>query len=241
MLREVLVGPPEHFHWLPTSAISKAALASGITLSAPRATSLAAHAEMVSAYEDAGVTVHTLPADPALPYQVFSRDSSVWGSTARSSPSCTSPGAAASTRPCWTSTRRPGIAVAHKDHRRRRWRAATWCCPPPAPALIGYCEERTEEPAARQLAGWLDEQGWQVRAAALRPALRAHRRDRQRGRARAGRDLRRGRAARPPGLAAGAGPGADRGVATATAMALGANAMCLGEDRVRVHRRRGRR
>ncbi len=42
---------------------------------------LAAHGEMVAAYEDAGVVTHTLPADPVLPYQVFSRDSSVWGPT----------------------------------------------------------------------------------------------------------------------------------------------------------------
>ena len=34
---------------------------------------------MASAYEDAGVTIHRLPADPALHYQVFSRDSSIWG------------------------------------------------------------------------------------------------------------------------------------------------------------------
>ena len=78
-LKDVLVGPPEHFEWLPTSAISKAALASGRTMTS--ADAVPAHDEMVSAYRDAGVRVHRLPADPALKYQVFSRDSSVWGST----------------------------------------------------------------------------------------------------------------------------------------------------------------
>ena len=42
------------------------------------------HAEMVSAYEDAGVRVHMLDPDPALPYQVFARDSSVMTPAARS-------------------------------------------------------------------------------------------------------------------------------------------------------------
>ena len=56
VLREVLFGPPENFEWLPTSAISKAALASGVQLT--RRDVLAAHEEMVAAYVDAGVTTH---------------------------------------------------------------------------------------------------------------------------------------------------------------------------------------
>ena len=32
---------------------------------------------MVSVYEEAGVRVHFLEPDPALPYQVFARDSSI--------------------------------------------------------------------------------------------------------------------------------------------------------------------
>ena len=55
-----------------------------------------------------------------------------------------------------------GIAVCGDGHRRvvRGWgpRAARERC-----ALIGYCEERTQEPAARQVAGWLEELGWTVR------------------------------------------------------------------------------
>ena len=77
-LKDVLLGPADHFEWLPTSAISKAALASGRTLTP--ADAKAAHDEMAAAYEDAGVTVHRLEPDPALHYQVFSRDSSIWSS-----------------------------------------------------------------------------------------------------------------------------------------------------------------
>ncbi len=35
------------------------------------------HAEMVAAYESAGVRCHFHEPDPQLPYQVFARDSSV--------------------------------------------------------------------------------------------------------------------------------------------------------------------
>jgi N-dimethylarginine dimethylaminohydrolase len=75
VLRDVLLGPPENFQWLPTSAISKATLASGAKFDAELA--LAQHRDLVSIYESAGVTVHRLEADPALPYQVFARDSSI--------------------------------------------------------------------------------------------------------------------------------------------------------------------
>ena len=74
-LRDVLLGPPDNFHWLPTSAISKATLASGAQFDPELAA--AQHRELVSIYESAGVSVHRLEPDPALPYQVFARDSSI--------------------------------------------------------------------------------------------------------------------------------------------------------------------
>jgi N-dimethylarginine dimethylaminohydrolase len=80
VLRDVLLGPPEHYRWLETSAISKRSLRLGFQFD--NQVARAQHAEMRACYEDAGVRVHTLPADPNLPYQVFARDSSVmtpWG------------------------------------------------------------------------------------------------------------------------------------------------------------------
>src|SRR5690242_11391479 len=74
-LLDVLLCPPDNFRWLPTSAISRATLESGLTFDPEQARRQ--HAEMVDAYEQAGVTVHLLEPDPALPYQVFARDSSI--------------------------------------------------------------------------------------------------------------------------------------------------------------------
>ena len=73
-LLDVLVCPPDNFRWLPTSAISRATLEAGHRFDADLAARQ--HAEMVAAYEAAGVGVHRLEPDPALPYQVFARDSS---------------------------------------------------------------------------------------------------------------------------------------------------------------------
>jgi N-dimethylarginine dimethylaminohydrolase len=74
-LLDVLLCPPDHFHWLPASAIARATLESGLSFSKEDARRQ--HAEMVSVYEGAGVRVHLLEPDPALPYQVFARDSSI--------------------------------------------------------------------------------------------------------------------------------------------------------------------
>jgi N-dimethylarginine dimethylaminohydrolase len=74
-LLDVLLCPPDNFHWLPASAIARATLESGLSFS--REDAKRQHAEMVSVYQDAGVRVHFLEPDPALPYQVFARDSSI--------------------------------------------------------------------------------------------------------------------------------------------------------------------
>ena len=73
-LRDVLLCRPDYFRWLPTSSISKATLRSGAAFDRQRA--VAQHAEMVQAYEDAGVACHFLDPEEALPYQVYTRDSS---------------------------------------------------------------------------------------------------------------------------------------------------------------------
>lgn len=159
-LRDVLVGPPENFEWLPTSAISKAALAGERQLAPGDAVN--AHGEMVSAYEDAGVTVHRLAADPALPYQVFSRDSSVWGSAGPIVTQLHQSWRRGEYAPVIDFYEGAGIELAHKITA-GAIEGGDLVLPAARTALIGHCEERTEAPAARQLAGWLEELGWQVR------------------------------------------------------------------------------
>jgi N-dimethylarginine dimethylaminohydrolase len=159
-LHDVLLGPPDNFHWLATSAISKATLAGERSFSGRDA--LAQHAEMVAAYEGAGVRCHFLEPDPALPYQVFARDSSV----------ATPEGAI--------------VTQLHQQWRRGEYapvirfyqeagipifgmitaaalEGGDVIIVEPGRMLIGNGEERTEAPAARQLAGWMEELGWEVR------------------------------------------------------------------------------
>lgn len=159
-LLDVLLCPPENFRWLPTSAISKATLESGRGFDPGLAVS--GHAEMVDAYEQAGVRCHFLEPDPNLPYQAFARDSSV-----------TTPEGAVVTQlnqwwrrgeyaPVVRFYEAAGIPI-HGMITAAAIEGGDVIIIEPGRMLIGNGEERTQLPAARQLAGWMAELGWEVR------------------------------------------------------------------------------
>jgi N-dimethylarginine dimethylaminohydrolase len=159
-LLDVLLCPPDNFHWLPASSIARATLDSGLVLSPEDASSQ--HAEMVSIYEAAGVRVHFLAPDPALPYQVFARDSSI-----------NVPGGPIVTQ-CAQWWRRGEYAPVIRFYQERgvpikemvtagSFEGGDFMIVEPGVAAIGTGEERTQEKAARQVAGWLEAEGWEVR------------------------------------------------------------------------------
>jgi N-dimethylarginine dimethylaminohydrolase len=163
-LHDVLLCSPENFRWLPTSSISRATLASGAKFD--RQLAMKQHREMVQAYEAGGVTVHYLPADEALPYQVYARDSSFmtpWGAVVTQMHQWWRRGEYAAVIRFYQSK---GIPI---------WNMVTAAAMEggdfdviePGSVLLGYCGERTQEPAARQIAGWLEKEGWEVRLAPI--------------------------------------------------------------------------
>ncbi len=159
-LRDVLVCSPENFHWLPTSAITRATLAAGHVFDPRLAASQ--HAEMVSVYEQEGIRCHRLDPDPHLPYQVFARDSSAMGPS----------GTVVTQLSQWW--RRGESAPAIRFHRdagipiRGMITAGSLeggdvVIVEPGAVMIGAGESRTQEAAARQLARWFEEDGWEAR------------------------------------------------------------------------------
>ena len=76
-----MVGPIDNYSWQGNSnSVSQRAARIGLKFDHQLARSQ--YDEMLQAYQEAGVTVHQLPADDGLPYQLFARDSSVmtpWG------------------------------------------------------------------------------------------------------------------------------------------------------------------
>ena len=117
---------------------------------------------MVAAYEEAGVRVHLLEADPALPYQVFARDSSAM-----------TPGGAVITQlhQWWRRGEYAAVIRFYEENgipirgmiTAGALEGGDVVILEPGCAVIGAGEARTQERAARQLAGWLEEDGWEVR------------------------------------------------------------------------------
>jgi N-dimethylarginine dimethylaminohydrolase len=159
-LQEVLLCRPESFRWLGTSAISRATLDAGHSFDAELAGRQ--HAALVQAYEAAGVRCHFLDPDPALPYQVFTRDSSTMG-----------PNGTVVTQPAqWW--RRGEYAAVIRFHQgagipiRGMITAGSLeggdvMIAEPGAVLIGAGETRTQEVAARQLAECFRDDGWEAR------------------------------------------------------------------------------
>ena len=159
-LLDVLLCPPSHFRWLPTSAISRATLDSGRRYD-PEAAA-AQHAEMVSVYEGAGVRPHFLEPDPALPYQVYARDSSVmtpWGALITQMNQWWRRGEYA---PAIAFYHERGIPI-HRMITAAALEGGDVVVVEPGAILIGTGEERTQRAAAEQLAAWIEAEGWEAR------------------------------------------------------------------------------
>ena len=164
LLRDVLLCRPEYFRWLATSSISKATLRSGAKFD--RQLAMRQHREMVQAYEEAGVVCHFLEPEEALPYQVYTRDSGFM----------TPKGAVVTQMHQWWRRgeyapvirfyQSKGIPI-YKMVTAAAFEGGDFDIIEPGSVLIGYCGERTQEPAARQVAGWFEAEGWEVKLAPI--------------------------------------------------------------------------
>jgi N-dimethylarginine dimethylaminohydrolase len=163
-LHDVLVCPPDSFRWRETSAITRATLEAGHRFD-PEVVA-EQHKSLVAAYEEAGVRCHFLETEPALPYAVFTRDSSTMG-----------PNGTVITQPAqWW--RRGEYAPAIRFYQRAgipirgmitagSLEGGDVMIVEPGAVLIGTGEGRTQEIAATQLAAWYREDGWEARVQAF--------------------------------------------------------------------------
>lgn len=170
-LVDVLLGSPENYCWrADLNAISAVTFANmdrlGYAFSKERA--LEQHRQFVAAFEDAGVRCHSLPADDGLNSSVFSRDSSFmtpWGPVV----------AAVQTEP-----RRRDYSVVTRFYQEVgipiwRWVTAGYfeggdfAIVEPGTVLLGYSSTRSTRPGAEQVAGWMQEQGWEALTVPIAP------------------------------------------------------------------------
>ena len=123
---------------------------------------------MVSVYEEAGVRVHFLEPEPALPYQVFARDSSINVPQGPIVTQCHQWWRRGEYSPVIRFYQENEIPI-HRMITAAALEGGDFMIVEPGVAVIGNGEERTQEPAARQLAGWLEADGWEVRIERIPP------------------------------------------------------------------------
>jgi N-dimethylarginine dimethylaminohydrolase len=159
-LHDVLLCRPDNFRWLITSAITRATIEAGFELDRERAA--AQHSALIAAYEAAGASCHFLEPDPALPYQVFARDSSAMGPDGTVITQLAQP---------W---RRGEYAAAIRFYQEAgipiramvtagSLEGGDVMIVEPGVVLIGSGETRTQEAAANQVAAWYRDDGWEAR------------------------------------------------------------------------------
>jgi len=162
-LRDVLLGRPDYFRWVEAGPLIGRTLANAHKTGArfDLQTAMAQHAEMVSIYEDNGVTCHYLEADPILHRNFFARDSSAmtpWGALI-----------------CHMQlkVRRADYVSAISFYQNSKipiWRYATaghfeggdFVILEPGRVLIGYCGERSEKEGSEQVADFVRDEGWEA-------------------------------------------------------------------------------
>jgi N-dimethylarginine dimethylaminohydrolase len=167
VLRDVLLGPPETFRSIENSQFSSVVRASergGKALDSQLA--MRQHRELVAAYEDAGVTVHFVPQDEACGYQVYTRDSSFmtpFGAVVCQLANPRRRGEYASVLRFYQEAGIPIYDMVSAGN----FEGGDFNMIAPGSVLIGYTDARSEGVAARQIGGWLQGEGWEIRYAPI--------------------------------------------------------------------------
>jgi len=157
VLTDVLLCPPDHYRWIPANAVAEHTLQGAKNVD--HAAAAEQYAGLVRLLEAEGVRCHFLTPDAALPYQVYTRDSSIVGPFG----------------PILSQLRlherRGEVGEIVRFYGGRFWHHASAGALEggdvhflrPGQALIGHSGVRSTEAAARQLAGRLGTCGWDTR------------------------------------------------------------------------------
>lgn len=169
VLRDVLLGPAEGFRWLGLENAEWSSLVRDTLRRDYRfdkQLAMRQHREMVDAYEEAGVTCHFLPLDESNPYQVYARDSSFMTPYGAVICQLASPRRRGEYAACLRFYLEHGIPI-YDMVSAGGFEGGDFNIVGEKAALIGYTDHRSEEVSARQIAGWMDAEGWEIRFAPI--------------------------------------------------------------------------
>ncbi len=170
VLRDVLLGPVDHYRWLETSSVSRKSIRRHLRFDG--AVARQQHAEMICAYQSAGVTVHFHHPDPALPYQIFARDSSVMTPYGAMITNMANWWRRGENFRCMETYQRLGIPI-YDYVTAGTFEGGDFNVIEPGSVLIGWAGEggRSQECAAAQLKAWLAAEGWEVKLTDIDPLV----------------------------------------------------------------------
>src|SRR5882757_1683880 len=165
-LRHLLVGPIDYFSWQAGNAVARRSERVGLRFDF--AAARAQYGEMLDAYRQAGVEVHTLPGSPELPYQIFARDSSAmtpWGALILQPQKPYRRGEYAACLRFYLESDIPIYDLVTAGN----VEGGDLMVLKPGVAICGYSGERSIEPAVRQLQSWFEAEGWEFHTYAFDP------------------------------------------------------------------------
>lgn len=159
VLRDVLVGPIDNFSWQPGNAVAQRTERLGLQFD--RDLARRQYDEMLHAYRQAGATVHILPPEADLPYQIFARDSSVmtpWGAIIMQLQKPYRRGEIASVLRFYLDNGIPIFDMVSAGN----VEGGDFMVLKPGVAACGFSGERSIGPAVEQIKGWFEAEGWEL-------------------------------------------------------------------------------
>ena len=169
VLRDVLMGPVDTYGPMDNTAFSSLYRATEMAgLVWDRDAAIRQYNELCAAYTEAGVTIHTLPADPHLQYGLYARDSSFmtpWGAVITQMANPRRRGEYATTLRFYLEK---GIPI-YDMVTAGSFEGGDFHIIEPGAVLIGYTNMRCEEVSARQIGAWIEKEGWEVHYAYIDP------------------------------------------------------------------------
>ncbi len=169
VLSDVLLGPVDTFGHMDNSAFSSIYRDTALNKRAwDHATAVTQYNEMLSAYADGGVTVHTLPADEHLKYGVYARDSSFmtpWGAVITQMANPRRRGEYSAALRFYLEKGIPIYDMVSAGN----FEGGDFHIIEPGAVLIGYTGMRCEEVSAHQIGAWVEKEGWEVHYAYIDP------------------------------------------------------------------------